>query len=254
MDIKGILEHHLIDLVWTRFNVAGISIPVSKHVLMLWISALLLLIFLPLFARTRKKSFLLFRAAIEAVVLFIRDEVVTANLGKKGNRYTPYFCTLFFFILLCNLLGMVPYGATATGNIAVTGAMALTTFVMINLSGIREQGFSKYIGNIVPRGVPGWLVPLLFPIEIVGLLTKTCALCIRLFANMIAGHIVILSLLGLIFVFGAINPILGLAVTAPVAVTLVLFVSMLELFVAVLQAYIFTFLTAIFVGAAMHPH
>ncbi|MEA3306492.1 MAG: F0F1 ATP synthase subunit A, partial [Elusimicrobiota bacterium] len=110
------------------------------------------------------------------------------------------------------------------------------------------------IKHIVPSGVPVWLFPLLFPIEIIGLITKSFALCIRLFANMIAGHIVILSFMGLIFMFGAINPLLGLGVTAPVSMVMILFVSLLELFVACLQAYIFTFLTAIFVGGAMHPH
>lgn len=254
MDLKQILEHHLLDHVWTRVDFAGLSLPVSKHVLMMWIAGALLLVVMPVVVRIRVRVLAPLRGAVEALVVFIREDVVIPNLGRKGSRYTAYFCTLFFFILACNLLGMVPFGSTSTGNIAVTGAMALTTFIMVNFAGIREQGFLPYVKNIVPHGVPVWLFPLLFPIEVMGLLTKTFALCIRLFANMIAGHIVILSLIGLIFVFGAINPVLGLAVTAPVAMVLVIFVSMLELFVAFLQAYIFTFLTAIFVGAAMHPH
>ncbi len=254
MDLKTILEHHLLDHVWARFNLAGLDLPISKHLFMMWIAGGILLVILPLIMKSRGRILAPFRQAVEMLVVFLRDDIVIANLGKKGSRYTSYFCTLFFFILTCNLLGMVPFGSTATGNIAVTGGMALTTFAMVNFVGMREQGFAHYMKNIVPSGVPIWLFPLLFPIEIIGLLTKTFALCIRLFANMIAGHIVILSLIALIFIFGDINPFLGLAVTAPAAILLVLFVSALEIFVAALQAYIFTFLTAIFVGAAMNPH
>jgi len=226
MDLKLLLEHHLLDRVWSEVDFFGIKLPLGKHLLMMWIAAAIMLVLFPIIIRSRNKKLSLCRSALEAIVVFLRDDVVIPNLGEQGKAYTPYFCTLFFFILFCNLLGMVPYGATATGNVAVTGAMALTTFALINMAGMREQGVAGYFRNI----------------------------CIRLFANMIAGHIVILSLIGLIFIFGAINPVLGLGVTAPVAMVLVIFVSLLEVFVAVLQAYIFTFLTAIFVGAAIHPH
>ncbi|MBI4656714.1 MAG: F0F1 ATP synthase subunit A [Elusimicrobia bacterium] len=254
MDLKEILQHHIIDHVWSWLNLGALRLPVSKHFLMMIIGGSLLSIAIPAAVRSRNEKLRIFRGLIETIVVFLRDEVVHPNIGHKTSRYLPYFCTLFFFILVCNLLGLVPFGSTATGNIAVTGGMALTTFALINLAGIREQGFLNYIRHIVPSGVPGWLVPLLFPIELIGLVTKTLALCIRLFANMIAGHIVILALLGLIFMFGAINPWLGVGITAPAAIFLILFVSLLELFVAVLQAYIFTFLTAIFVGASMHSH
>jgi len=254
MDLKHILEHHLLDEVWNSFQLAGIDFPLSKHVLMMLIAAVGLCIALPLIVRARRGMGLLARHAVESIVLFIRDDVIRPNLGEEGRPYLPYFCTLFFFILACNLLGLVPYGATATGNIAVTAALALTTFALIHVAGIREHGFAHYVKGIVPHGVPLALYPLMFVIEMIGFLTKAFALCIRLFANMIAGHIVILALLGLIFIFGSLSPALGLGVTAPVAMVLVLFVSILELFVAFLQAYIFTFLTAIFVGGAVHPH
>ncbi|OGS05441.1 MAG: ATP synthase F0 subunit A, partial [Elusimicrobia bacterium RIFCSPHIGHO2_02_FULL_61_10] len=187
------------------------------------------------------------------IVLFLRDEVVHPNLGHKGDGYMGYFSTLFFFILTLNLIGLVPFGATATGNLAVTAGLALTTFVLINFAGIREQGVIGYFSHIVPKGVPGWLYPLLFPIELIGMVTKAFALCIRLFANMIAGHIVILAFISFIFIFGSLSAIVGFGV-APISVGLVLFTLMLELFVAFLQAYVFVFLTAIFTGAAMHPH
>ncbi|MEK7722496.1 MAG: F0F1 ATP synthase subunit A, partial [Elusimicrobiota bacterium] len=142
--------------------------------------------------RSSSRALAPFRSRIEMIVLFLRDEVVVPNLGHKGAAYMGYFSTLFFFILALNLLGLLPYGSTATGNLAVTAGLALTTFALINFAGIREQGIIGYFSHIVPRGVPLWLYPLLFPIELIGMLTKTFALSIRLFANMIAGHIVIL--------------------------------------------------------------
>jgi len=254
MELKTILEHHIVDHIWTFFRLGPLNLPFSKHVLMMLLAAALLLTALPLLIASRRPGLSPFRAMIEIIVLFLRDEVVGPNLGNKTSAYLPYFATLFFFILAMNLLGLVPYGATATGNLAVTGGLALTTFALINFAGIREQGLAGYFGHIVPKGVPLWLYPLLFPIELIGLVTKSFALAIRLFANMIAGHIVILSFISFIFIFGAIHIALGLALTAPISVLLVLFIYMLELFVAFLQAYVFTFLTAIFTGAAMHPH
>lgn len=254
MELKTILEHHIVDHIWLFFSLGPLTLPFSKHVLMMLISAFILLAVFPLIIRSKSPALATPRAMIEIIVLFLRDEVVGPNLGSKTGTYLPYFATLFFFILLLNLGGLVPYGATATGNLAVTGGLAITTLVLLNFCGMREQGVVAYFAHLVPKGVPGWLVPILFPIELLGMVTKTFALCIRLFANMIGGHIVILAFIGLIFIFGGLNPLLGLGVTAPVSVALSLFVMLLEVFVAFLQAYIFTFLTAIFVGAAMHPH
>ena len=254
MELKTILEHHVVDHIWNFFSFGPFTLPFSKHVLMMLIAALGLSAVLPALISSKRPGLAPFRAMIEMIVLFLRDEVVGPNLGHKTAAYLPYFATLFFFILAMNLLGLVPYGATATGNLAVTGGLALTTFALINFAGIREQGFAGYLGHIVPKGVPIWLYPLLFPIELIGMVTKTFALAIRLFANMIAGHIVILSFISFIFIFGTIHIALGLGLTAPFSVLLALFLYMLELFVAFLQAYVFTFLTAIFTGAAMHPH
>ncbi|HAT73322.1 MAG TPA: ATP synthase F0 subunit A [Elusimicrobia bacterium] len=253
MGLKEILEHHIVDHVWSRAVLGPLSVPFSKHLLMMVIASAILLVVFPLIIRSKSRVLAPFRAIIEIIVLFLRDEVVVPNLGHKGAAYMGYFSTLFFFILLLNLLGLVPFGATATGNLAVTAGLALTTFVLINFAGIKEQGLFKYLSHIVPKGVPGWLYPLLFPIELIGLVTKAFALCIRLFANMIAGHIVILAFISFIFIFGSLNVFVGFAV-APVSVGLVLFTLLLELFVAFLQAYVFVFLTAIFTGSAMHPH
>lgn len=255
MDLKQLLEHHVLDVVWSRIPfLMGVTLPFSKHLVMMWVAAGLLLVLVPYAARGRSNFARLLRGAVESAVVFIRQEILLPNLGRSGARYLSYFCSLFFFILFCNLLGLVPFGATATGNIAVTATLALCTFFLIHIAGIREHGFLSYLKGIVPHGVPPWLWPLLFPIELIGYLTKSFALCVRLFANMIAGHIVILVLMALIFIFGALNPYVGILVTAPVSVVLILFVMALEIFVALLQAYIFTFLTAIFVGGAIHQH
>ena len=253
MGLKEILEHHVVDHVWTWAALGPLRLPFSKHLLMMGIASLILLVVFPLIIRSRSAALAPFRAMIEIIVLFLRDEVVVPNMGHKGAAYLGYFSTLFFFILIMNLIGLVPFGATATGNLAVTAGLALTTFALINFSGIKEQGFFAYFAHMVPKGIPGWLYLPMFVIELLGLFIKTAALCIRLFANMIAGHIVILVFISFIFIFGSFGVGVGLGV-APISIGLVLFTLLLELLVAFLQAYVFAMLTAIFTGAAMHPH
>ncbi|MBI2071292.1 MAG: F0F1 ATP synthase subunit A [Elusimicrobia bacterium] len=252
MDFKTILEHHLLDHTIARWpGVFGIEFALTKHLLMMWIVGTVLLLGLGFVARSGRRLPLL-RSLVEVLVIFVRDEVLGPALGHAGRKYLPYFLSLFFFILLCNLSGLVPWGSTATGNISVTATLAGCTFFLIHIAGIREQGLGHYLKSIVPSGLPWWLIPIMIPIELIGFCTKAFALSIRLFANMIAGHIVILAFLCLIFTFGAANPWTGF-LAAPFSVMLALFVYALEIFVAFLQAYIFTFLTALFVGAAVHP-
>jgi F-type H+-transporting ATPase subunit a len=169
------------------------------------------------------------------------------NIGHEGARYVPYLLSTFFFILFCNLLGMVPFGATATGNISVTAGLAIMAFLMVQFSGVRQYGLVSHFKNLVPHGVPAWLIPIMIPVEIIGMLAKPFALCIRLFANMMGGHVVILSLLGLIFIIGSWFVI-------PISVGFALFINLLELLVAFIQAYIFTMLTSLFIGMSVHPH
>jgi F-type H+-transporting ATPase subunit a len=229
--------------VFTSINVAGVSIDlsISKVVLFMIISALLLIC---LSLIIRRKVALVPKGVvnfIEVFVLFIRDEIAVTTMGKQASkRYTPYLCTTFFFILFCNLLGLLPYGATATGNVGVTAALALVAFFTIQIAGIRKLGIVGYFGHLIPPGVPWWLAPVMFVVELMGMFAKPFALCIRLFANMVAGHVVILSLIGLIF-------ILGVAII-PVALGFGVFMYVLEIFVALLQAYVFTMLTSLFIG------
>jgi F-type H+-transporting ATPase subunit a len=226
------------------FQVAGITIDMSitKHVVFLWLSAAVLCIVATLVARSyaRRNVPTGFANLFEALVVFVRDEVVVLNMGLTGLRYLPYVLTTFLFILVMNLFGLIPYGSSATGNVNVTAGLAIVAFVMIQLSAIRAQGFGHYLMHLT--GGVHWLMwPIMIPIEILGLFTKPFALCIRLFANMTGGHIVIVSLIGLIFVFKS-----YVVAVAPVA--FVVGINFLEMFVALLQAYIFVMLTALFMG------
>ena len=230
----------------TSIHLFGIDFSITKHLVMMWIASLLLVLLFKFALRHRGPVPRGISNLLEAIVVFLRDEVILPAMGEAGKRYVPYLLTVFFFILFCNLLGLVPYSATATGNVTVTAALALISLFMIQLGGIREHGLVHHYQNLVPHGIPVWLLPIMIPVEIMGQLTKPFALCIRLFANMTAGHIVILSFLGLI-------AILKTIVIAPVSVAFALFISLLELFIAFLQAYIFTMLTALFMGMAIHP-
>lgn len=183
-------------------------------------------------------------AFVEPIILFIAEEVAKPNIGEKHyRRFTPYLLTLFFFILVNNLMGLIPFfpfGANLTGNIAVTMTLALLTLIIVNVNG--NKTYWKHI--LTPPGVPWLLWPILVPVEIIGIFTKPFALMIRLFANITAGHIIILSLISLIFIFNTLW-------IAPVSVAFVLFMSLIEVLVAFLQAYIFTMLTALYIGLAM---
>jgi len=225
-------------------HVAGIAVDLSitKHVVFLWGAALILCVVAIAVARRNAKNQVPtgFGNLFEMIVVFLRDEVAIPNMGIAGLKYMPYLLTTFFFILVMNLLGLIPYGASATGNINVTAGLAIIAFVMIQASAIRAQGFWHYLAHLT-GGVHWSLWPIMIPIEILGLFTKPFALCMRLFANMLGGHIVIVSLLGLIFVFGSYFIAIG-------PVSFVVGINFLELFVAFLQAYIFVMLTSLFMG------
>ena len=256
------LEHHLCDGYevelpgfslhsFIPFRIGGQDMLVTKHVYFLWISGLLLIL-LGVTARRKYRDGVPrggLSNAMEAIIIFVRDDVVLPNAGPGAIKYLGFFITLFMFILVMNLIGMVPWGSSASGNISVTATLAGISFLMIHWAGIREHGLFRHFGNLIPHGVPVALYPILLPIEILGMFTKPFALAMRLFANMLAGHAVIATFLALIPVglVGALT-IGSLAVAGSVAI------SMLELFVAFLQAYIFTMLTAIFIGGALNPH
>lgn len=239
---------------WQPIVIGGIAIDMSptKHVVFLLLAATLATIMLVGAARSSTAGHKMngrpkgFGAAIEALALNLRNEVILPNVGAHGEKFVPFALTLFFFILFCNLLGLFPFGSTATGNISVTLTLALITSVVVEITGMRAQGIG-YLGTIfywnkdlsLPVRIPMFL--LMSPIEFAGKLIKPAALAIRLFANMTAGHIVLLALIGLIFSFGS-----YWIAAAPVAVAAA--ISVLELFVSFLQAFIFTLLASVFIG------
>jgi F-type H+-transporting ATPase subunit a len=231
-----------------------IRLDITKHLINMWIAAGILLIVVGLGARKRalipKGGYNL----LEMVVMFIRDEISVKNIGHHAHLYTNYLCSAFFFILFMNLTGLLPIPAvggfpgisTATGNISVTVVLALFTFVLTQIAGMRAQGALGYWKHLVPSGVPVPLLPLMFVIEFFGLFTKPFALTVRLFANMVAGHIVIFFLIALTLFISV--------YVAPVSVAFALGIFMLELFVALVQAYVFTMLSALFIGMTQHAH
>ena len=253
MNFESILEHHLLDHSYFKMFSAGpVDFHLSKHLAVMWGVAALVIAVLSAAARGKSGAGLVLRGGVETVVLYIRDHMLHPIFHDATETYLPYFLTLFFFIFTCNIVGLIPEAAAVTSNISVTLALALCTFMLIQFAGVKEQGAVSYVAHICPGGLPAWLVPLVFVIEIAGMLAKTVSLCIRLFANILAGHIVSLAFLCMIFIFGALSPLIGLGV-APAAVGLALFVYTLDVLVALLQAYIFTFLTALFVGGPCTP-
>lgn len=230
---------------------------ITKNTLSMLISVALLLWMMLSIAGKYKKNGTMkapsgFQNAVEPVITFIRDEVAKPNLGHKYMKYMPLLLTIFFFIWLNNLLGLLPGGANFVGNITVTACLALVSFIVMMANS--NKHFWGHLLN--PPGVPLGIKFLLVPIEIMSLIIKPVALTIRLFANILAGHIVILSVISMIFIFGALNKVAGWGFM-PVSIAFSVFMFMLELMVAAIQAFIFANLTAVFIGQAVeegHGH
>ncbi|MDO4587215.1 MAG: F0F1 ATP synthase subunit A [Planctomycetia bacterium] len=242
-------------------NILGYEFQITKFmVIELAVAVLLVFLFVPLAQKikTGKPVRGRFWNLLEAFLLFLRNEVIRPSIGKKdANKFTPFLWTLFFFILFCNLSGMIPWLGSPTGNLAVTAVMALSTFFVLICSGMKKFGLTGFwVGQVphmdLPVALAILLKPMMFLIEIVGLFVKHIVLAVRLLANMFAGHLVLAVFLS--FIAGTAQIfILWLGVTfASVAMSIAL--SCLELFVAFLQAYIFMFLSAIFIGMAQHQH
>lgn len=222
----------------------------TKAILMLWIGCALLLLVVALGKRRDQNGVPKGTMAhfVEALALFVRDEIAVPNIGREeSRRYVPYLVSLFFFILAVNWLSLVPGFFAGTSVITVTAALAIITFVLTQIAGIRAAGVGTYLAHLT-GGVPWFLWPIMIPVEILGLFTKPFALLVRLFANMLAGHMVIFSLLAPIFMWHPAAAVLSLPMTVAI--------YCLEIFVGILQAYLFTLLTALFIGqgVAMGHH
>ena len=280
-NLGEVIAHHLSDTPLWNLQAWGIDISITKRVVMMWIASFFLLaIFLPVarsLATDPYKRPSRFKAFLESLIEFIRKDVSEASLGHHHKSYDGFLLTVFFFILISNLLGLIPPlgeiaqlvavhtnlihgashheipllvklwpGITATGDIAVTATLAVISFLVILFSGFVYQGVG-FIKNIVPRGIPAPLWIIMWPIEFIGQFTKPFALAIRLLANMTAGHLIILVFMSFIFQFQS-------YAVAPASVLGSVAIYMLEIFVSFLQAYIFTFLTALFISGAQHRH
>jgi F-type H+-transporting ATPase subunit a len=276
------LDHPLIHLP----AIFGIDMSVTKHVLMLWLVAAALFVLVTVVVRRYIRQDRLvpsgFMTALEFVVLFVRDSIVQPNVGTKWvNVYTPLLLTLFFFILAANLMGLIPLfdvlalanhtvlhpseesflaqvthgGVTATGNFNVTAGLATISFFAIIIAGARAHGFVQHWKNMVPHGLPLPVTIFLIPIEIMGMFVRPFALTMRLAANMSGGHIAILAILSFVFIFTELyGSIAGVGVGAILSIPLAVGISGLELIVILVQAYVFTLLTAVFIGMAIHAH
>ena len=230
-------------------NAKPLDISITKNVTSLLISVVILLVVFISVAKAYKtregKAPKGLQSLLEPIIIFVRDDIAKPQLGYRYMGFMPYLLTVFFFVWLNNLMGLVPFfpgGANVTGNIAVTMMLALCTFVLTTINGNKN-----YWGHIFTPHVPWWLYPLMIPVEIIGVFVKPIALMIRLFANITAGHILILSLISLIFILKSVF-------VAGVAVPFVIFISVIELVVGFIQAFIFTVLSALFIGMAVEEH
>ncbi|MEN8224679.1 MAG: F0F1 ATP synthase subunit A [Bacteroidota bacterium] len=238
-----------------------IDLSITKNVLAILMSSILLIIMFTSVAKAYRRregqAPKGLQSLLEPIIIFIRDDIAKSSIGeKKYERYMPFLLTIFFFIFLNNLMGIIPFfpgGANVTGNIAVTGVMAIFTFLITTFSGNKA-----YWGHIINApGVPWWLkfpIPLMPIVEIVGMFTKPFVLMVRLFANITAGHTIILGFISLIFIFGNINTFLGFGIGIGFSIPFAVFMSLLELLVAFIQAYVFTLLSALYFGMAIEEH
>jgi F-type H+-transporting ATPase subunit a len=266
--LDHVIDHATIEIPWLSppkyewtihlRQFAGFQIT-RFMVMELIVAVLMVLIMVPVVRHIARTPFSRgwFMNMFEVMLLFIRDQVVRPAIGgHAADRFLPFLWTVFFFVLLNNLLGLIPGGSSATGNVNVTAVLAFMTLVVVVGSGMRELGVAGYwLAIVPPLDVPWWLKPpvwaLLFVIEVAGLLIRHVVLSVRLFANMFAGHVVLSSILGFILMAWS-SSMFWLVM--PLSVGGMIALSLLELLVAFIQAYVFTFLAALFIGAAVHPH
>jgi F-type H+-transporting ATPase subunit a len=233
------------------------DLSLTRNVVQMFLALLVLVVLLVNVAKKYKtgvgvtKAPTGFQNAVEPVITFVRDEVARPNLGHKHEKYLPYLLTIFFFILINNIFGLIPGAANVTGNIAFTAVLGVISFIVVTLSGNKH-----YWSHIFNPPVPGGIKFILVPVEILGIFTKPFALIIRLFANMLAGHIIIICLISLIFIFGGLSAAIGWGFS-PISIAFAVFIYVIEVLVAFIQAFIFTNLTAVFIGQAIeetHHH
>jgi F-type H+-transporting ATPase subunit a len=249
-----VLMHHVVDIRLGHLYIGGLDVGPTKHLVFFAGAALLVIGVVQLSRRGYRAGGVPtgLAAVVEALVVFVRDEIAERNIGHDGRKFTPLLLSFFFFILIAALLGLMPFSATSTGNISVTLGLAFVSFLAQQWGGISKYGLVHHFAGLVPPGMPWPLLFIMIPVEILSMFTKPFALMVRLFANMLAGHMVITTLLLLIPLTAAISTAFGIFMI-PISLGLALFIMLLEVLVAFIQAYIFTLLTAIFIGMYAHP-
>jgi len=249
-----ILMHHVTDRpIGPAFAVGPFHFQPTRHLAFFVLASAVVLIIIRLAIRSYRENIPSgIGAAVETLVIYVRDEIAEKNIGHDGAKYVPLLLSFFFFILFAALIGLLPFSATSTGNLSVTLGLAVVAFLAMQLAGISKFGLVHHYTNMIPPGLPAWLLPIIIPVEILGMFSKPFALMIRLFANMLAGHMVITTLLLLIPLMSAIGLVFGIPMI-PISLLLALFIMTLEILVAFIQAYVFTLLTSIFIGMSAHP-
>jgi F-type H+-transporting ATPase subunit a len=242
---EDMISHVLDQVVFPLPEVFGIDLSITLHTLWMWGVAALLMILMPVLFRKKRMVPSGMANAIEAIVVFLRQDIIENYLGKDARTFEPLILTFFFFVLFNNLVGLVPGGSAPTSDLSVTAVLAIITFLTGLVAGMKRNGAFGFWKGLVPHGVPLALLPLIAVLEVMSLFIKHFVLAMRLFANMTAGHIAILSLISIIFVFNS-------YIVAPFPVLIATMIGLLELFVAFLQAYIFTLLSTVFIGMAIH--
>ena len=236
------LEHFTLKVL-VPITVGPIHLDITKAVIVMWIGCVVLALMFVLSARQSGLAPRGLRNVLEAILIFIREDIVKRNLGLEGTRYFPFIATLFFFVLVCNWLGLVPHSFTATSNINVPAALAVLVFGYVQFETFRTKGPGGYFRHFAPQGVPPALYPIMIPIEIISTVAKPFSLAVRLFANMLAGHMVIFVFLGMTAT--------GLWFLKAVPLFGVVVMGLFEIFVGLIQAYIFSMLTAIYLSEAV---
>jgi len=253
-----VLMHHVMNegapYTYKFLNLPIFTVPMSKHLFfLLLVMGLVLLVARLAIASYKNGAPKGIGSAIEVLVVYVRDEMAEKSIGHgDGAKYTPLLLSFFFFILFAALFGLLPFTATSTGNLSVTFALALISFIAQQYAGISKYGVVGHFKNLVPHGLPWPLLIVMIPIEILGMFTKPFALMIRLFANMLAGHMIITALLLLVPLSAQVSQALGYAMI-PVSLGMALFIMCLEILVAFIQAYVFTLFSAIFIGMYAQP-
>ncbi len=270
-DVSYVIMHEILDNTDYPFfsfpiNIGSFSyrVKITKHMIILTLVGVLCVITIMYLAKKLKTPFkrpTFFQNILEAIVEYLDKNVLGPTLGEKGRAYLPLCLTLFFFILIANLVGLIPASAklptedgkasfiagAITANLSVTAALAGISFFAYIYAGMKEKGIIKYWLSLVPHGVPIVIAPIIWVIEFIGLFSRAFSLAIRLFANMTGGHIMVIVIPFLIIIFGTI-------LVSPLSVAFLIFIYLLEMFVSVIQAYVFSFLTAVFISLSLEDH